>query len=255
MTRFPRLLLLVPLCLLAMAAPRPAAAWEDIPAEAAEALKNGGQRWTCGKDCPPGMVAKTYDGGAPAFENCTEAYQYYVSNRYELILTLLLQYGTAYDSAFLKTCREKMPEVLKGKDAIAQSIMQNAEAELAAIRPAMRTLIGGVLSTYVPAHCRSNKPAQDEVAVLLDDWIGKSSVYYKTRMDEYHEGRAMTQCVQFTDTTVARVYDVEFTGMPLLGITAALGYARAPESEEMKKAILDYKSAVDAALKKSPAAP
>jgi hypothetical protein len=255
MTRFSRFLVLVPLCLLAMAAPCAAQSPDDIPAEAAEALKNGAQLKNCAIDCPPGMVAKTYEGGAPAFENCTEAYQYYVSNRYELILTLLLQYSTAYDSSFLKTCQEKMPDVLKGKEDIAQSIMNNAEAEISAIRPAMHALIGGVLSTYVPAHCRANKPAQDEVAALLDDWIEKSTTYYKTRMDEYQAGRGITQCMHFTSPTVARIYDVEFTGMPLLGVAAALGYGRAPESEEMKKAILDYKSAADAVLNKTAAVP
>lgn len=255
MTRFSRFLLLVPLCLLAMAAPRPAASWDDIPAAAAEALKKGGQRWSCGKDCPPGMVAKTYEGGAPAFENCTEAYQYYINNRYELILSMILQYSTAYDSDFLKICQTKMPDILKGKEDIAQSIMQNAEAELKAVGPVMHILMQDALSNYVPAHCRVNKPAQDEVATLFDEWLKKSTAYYKRRMEEYNTGRGMAECIQFTKDTPARIYDVEFTGMPLLGVAAALGYSRAPESEEMKKAVLDYKAAADSVLKKSAAAP
>lgn len=242
MARFASTILCAALCALTIAAP--ARAWEDMPAAAAEAIKRGATPWTCGTECPAGTIEQEYTG-LPAFKDCTEAYQYQIHYLYEPLLGILMHYAPAYGHDYLAACRARLPERFAGREILAMSIADHAERELAAVRPAMRRLIAGPLSQLVPAHCRANKPAQDEVAAQFDDWYAKAAAYHKEQLmgitQEPH-----IECGHFNDATVARVYDVPFSEMPVLGLTAVQIVLQNRESLEARKIVLDYKDAVEA---------
>ena len=248
MTGSLRALLLVPLCALALTAPHAARAWSEMPAEAQKIIDDGGTPATCTADCPPGMFKKTVQGGPPAFENCTDAYQYYIANGYELILTLFLQYAQAYAPDYLAACRAHTTKITDEALPAAERLAAQAQAETAALPAVMRALVAGRVAALVPAYCRTNKPAQDEAAAAFDDWVARTAAYYRDEIAGYMAGDNI-ECGQFVDTRAARIYETDFTGTPVLGLAATLAYTRHPQAEELKKAILDYKSAQDS-LKK-----
>ena len=244
MTQRLRPLLLSALCA-ALLAPAPVSAWSEFPAEGQAIVDNGGMAATCTADCPPGMVKKTVNGGPPAFENCTDAYQYYIANGYELIMTLMLQYAQVYTTDYLAACTAQGERVPKSSLPAAQKIAAAAQGEMDAVPAIMRALIAGRIAALVPAHCRTNKPAQDEAAAAFDEWVVATAAHYKKDIAEYMTG-ATIECGQFVETRAANIYETDFTGTPLLGLTATLAYTRHPKEEELKKAVLDYKSAYDA---------
>jgi hypothetical protein len=248
MTDFIRPLLLSALCALILGAPVPARAWSEMPAEAQDIIDKGGRPADCTADCPAGMFKKTVPGGVPAFDNCTDAYQYYISNGYELILTLFLQYAQAYSSDYLAACRAQTTRISDDAFPAAQRLAAQAQAEAEALPAVMRALITGRIAALVPAHCRTNKPAQDEAAAAFDEWLATTTTYNRGEIAGYIKGGNI-ECGQFIDTRAARIYDTDFAGTPVLGLTATLAYTRHPTEEELKKAVLDYKSAHDS-LKK-----
>lgn len=249
MIRCASVILLAAVCVLALSTP--AAAWEDTPADAAAAIRNGATERSCSSECPAGTVAREYSG-APEFKDCTEAYQYYIHHTYEFMLTTFLQYAPAYGADYLALCRARDPGIFSDGAPVAADIATQADAELAAVRPVMRALIAGPLSKVVPAHCAHNKPAQDEVAAQFDKWFTQSSTYHREKLMTYSESNRPV-CGQFIDARVARVYETAFTGMPVLGVTAAQFYLQDKDSAELRKVITDYKAAADSVLKTAPA--
>lgn len=248
MTQSLRPLLLLALCALTLAAPVPARAWSEMPAEAQKIIDEGGSAANCSAGCPAGTRMETVPGGPPAFKDCTDAYQFYIANGYELILTLLLQYAQAYTPEYLNACRASESRVPETALAGALRIAAQAQAETEAVPATMRTLITGRIAALVPAHCRTNKPAQDDAAAAFDEWLAATAAYHRADIAEYIKGDSI-ECGQFIDDRAARVYESDFTGMPLLGLTATLVFTRHPKEEELKKAVLDYKSAYESVTK------
>ena len=239
-----RFLLLTALCALALVLPATARAWSEMPAEAQKIIDEGGTAANCTSGCPDGMRMKTVQGGPPAFENCTDAYQFYISNGYELVLTLLLQYAQAYTPAYLAACKANTSRIPESGFATADNIAAQAQDEITAIPAIMRRLILDRMALLVPAYCRANKPAQDEAAAAFDEWLTATDKYHKEQIADYIDNNAI-ECGQFVDARAARIYDTDFTGMPLLGLTATISYSRHPQEVELMKAILDYKSAYE----------
>jgi len=245
MIKTARSLLLLSLCALALAAPTAARAWSEMPAEAQKIIDEGGTAANCTSGCPDGMRMKTVPGGPPAFENCTDAYQFYISNGYELALTLLLQYAQAYTPSYLAACKANTSRIPESGVATADKLAAQAQDEITAIPAIMRRLILDRMALLVPAHCRANKPAQDEAAAAFDEWLAATDKYHKEQIADYIDSTNI-ECGQFVDTRAARVYDTDFTNTPLLGLTATITYSRYPQEVELMKAVLDYKSAYEA---------
>ena len=243
-----RSVLLTALCALTLGAPTATRAWSEMPAEAQKIIDEGGTAANCTSGCPDGMRMKTVPGGPPAFENCTDAYQFYISNGYELVLTLLLQYAQAYTPAYLAACKANTSRIPESSVATADKLAAQAQEEITAIPAVMRRLLLDRMALLVPAHCRANKPAQDEAAAAFDEWLAATDKYHKEQIADYIDSTTI-ECGQFVDIRAARIYDTDFTGTPLLGLTATIAYTRHPKEEELKKAILDYKSAYDTVKK------
>lgn len=196
--------------------------------------------------CPPGTVMVEVSG-IPEFKNCTAAYDYYTSRRYEYLLTVLLQNESLYSPAYQAVCERRQPATLGAAPNIVIANRVRLDAESAAIPAVMAELIRTDVATQVPDHCRNDKQAQEESAANTEKWIGIARETYAAQTLDYAENSlaATLECKHFISNKAANIYEMDLKDDIILAVAAAQSYMLQPKSVDMKDTFLRYKQARD----------
>lgn len=215
----------------------PAAAQNDAAAPAQEA--------TCGT-CPPGTRLVERAANDIDYKNCTEAYMHQTSEHFEYIVMLMLQNEALFSDEYVTACRARNPGTLGAAHESLHNNRARVADESAAIAPVMNELIRSFVSAFVPRHCRTNRPAQDEAVAQFGDWVAASRAHFKTTALDYAaRSRGTLECRHLTSTQIAHIYEIDFRDDPLLGIAAGHAVMHTKQSPELRRNFRAYKAVRD----------